>query len=562
MNSLITDLSQIQSKNSGRIRGEYEQISTTRDVTGDNFSNGNINFKWENSGLKHWDPSKTYIRTRLRFTKGDGTPIDTAFNVAPNMGLMGNMFYAADFKINDKPISKIGSYLPQVDALEKRLTKSKSWLNTIGAATNWWQASQSLRQAEISNDGRVVKDTVGVLPVDTVSTRVSMAFDAAGGGGAGERNSWAYTAATGVLVYARGTDAAGLTAANASLAFPVGSYFKYVGVANTPEVEMKVLTNDGGGNLVVEPNLNADVAADGRFNFSRVVKNDIQASVSRRIGEFETTWTPPLSIFKVNQALPMGKYELSLTPNSKTIFMKRAIESVLGQVSKDQQNPGAPVVAANIKVEVIDMYLYVYTFEGSRIDDITYYLDLENTRCQADKVNSVSFQNKNFEVSPSTFALTVAYQDLRVGEHTAISSSKFKSYEDAGVPTVQQELNLRRFYLNYAGQNMPAPDADPSFIAGTDYTTQRYVETQLNSGSYFDTGGAESIEDFHNRGSYYYFPIYRDGTDRSTRCTVNQEFLTGTNIANMQVMLFEHYRSLASVQIRDSRVVSVYTEDE
>ena len=72
-----------------------------------------------------------------------------------------------------------------------------------------------------------------------------------------------------------------------------------------------------------------------------------------------------------------------------------------------------------------------------------------------------NFQQKNFDVSPSTYALTVAYQDLRAGENTALSASKFKAYEVGAIPTAAQELNLSRFFINYAGQNLPAPDADP-----------------------------------------------------------------------------------------------------
>jgi hypothetical protein len=549
MNDLITDLSQLKSQNDNRNRGEYEQISTTRDITGDNFSNGVINFKWENSGLKYWDPSKTYLRTRLRFTKGDGTVIDSAFNTAPNMGLMSNMFYAAEFKINDKPVSKIGSYLPQIDALEKRLTKSKSWLNTIGAATNLWQSSQALRQAEMASDGRIVKDTVAVAPADTVSADTVIGYPAL--------TTVAYVAATGVITFSGGV--------NTNVAFQVGDYIVLTAGtigAGALNVKLEVIAVNANLTMTVRADIAANIAANADIRFNRVRPNAVVASESRRVGDFETIWTPPLSIFKTKRALPIGKYELSLTPNSKSIFMKRAIETVLGQPSKEQQNPGAAIVAANIKVEVVSMFLYVYTFEGPRIDNITYYLDLENTRCQADKVNSTSFQNKNFEVSPSTIALTVAYQDLRVGENTALSSSKFRSYEVGVAPTTPQELNLNRFYLNYAGQNLPATDADPEFVAGRDYTIQRYIESQLNSGAYFDTGGPEDIQEFHERGSYYYTPIYRDGTDRSTRCTVYNEFQTGSDVVNTQLLLFEHYRSLATVQISNGRVSSVYIDDE
>ena len=449
--------------------------------------------------------------------------------------------------------------MPQVDALETRLTKSKSWIDSVGSATNFWDKEQKLRMADVSIDGTILKDKTAIVAADAITTRIGLGFDGAGGAAA-ERNQWAYTASTGVLVYARGTDANGLTAADASVAFPVGSYFKFIGVVNTPEVEMQVLSNNNTGVLVVEPLLNVDVAGSGANNFSRVVKNpNITAPDSRRIKEFELTWTPPMSLFKIGHALPGGKYELVLNPQTITSFQKRAIESLLGVASKNPTLPGGS--AQDFKLDVVDLYLYCSTVEGPRADDITYLLDLEQTRCQSEKIDNTSFAQKNFDVSPSTYALTVAYQDLRAGENTALSVSKFKSYNNPTIPNSSEELKLNRMFINYAGQNLPAPDADPEFASGTDYTTQRYAESQIYSGAYFDTGGAETIEDYHDRGAYYYFSFPRDGTDRSTRVNVHQGFQNSADIANMRCLLFDHSKQVARVRVQDGRVVDVQLED-
>merc|ERR1711966_340454 len=105
--------------------------------------------------------------------------------------------------------------------------------------------------------------------------------------------------------------------------------------------------------------------------------------------------------------------------------------------------------------------MYCATVDGPRVDDTTYLLDLEQTRCQAKKIDTDSFHQKNFDISPSTGKITVEYQDQRAGENTDISASKFKSYDAAAQPTDSQELKLTRFFVNYAGQNLPQPDANP-----------------------------------------------------------------------------------------------------
>ncbi len=249
-----------------------------------------------------------------------------------------------------------------------------------------------------------------------------------------------------------------------------------------------------------------------------------------------------------------------MNPQTSTAYELRAVET---DITKPPVTTGT--TATDFKFRVVDMYLYVNTVEGPRADDITYLIDLEQTRCQSEKVDNTSFQQKNYDVSPSTFALTVAYQDLRAGNDSRYSPSKFRSY---GISTGaigltdedEQSLKLNRFFINYAGQNLPSPDSSPEFKAGTDYTTQRYTETQTYSGALFDTGGAETIEDFHNRGSYYYFSWARDGTDRSTRVNVHQQF-DNAQTDNLRVLLFDHSRQVARIRVQNGRVTDVQLED-
>jgi hypothetical protein len=108
---------------------------------------------------------------------------------------------------------------------------------------------------------------------------------------------------------------------------------------------------------------------------------------------------------------------------------------------------------------------------------------------------------------------------------------------------------------------LPSPDADPNFIATQDYTTQRYVESQIYSGAMFDTGGGEDIQTYHKRGAYYYFAWPRDGTDRSTRVNVHQAFQGGTDTTHLRLLLFSHSKQVARVRVQDGRVVDVQLED-
>jgi hypothetical protein len=541
---LSTEVKDLSSSNQGTSRLQYDQIPTSRDVTGNSFANGAISFKFEVSGMKWFMPSKSYIRTRVNLTKAGGAPLVVADNIAVNMDLMPNLFQSCEFRLQDKVVSRIADFVPQIDALDNRLTKSKAWIDSIGNSTNWWQADQSLRQVEVSNDGTVVNQNASAVP-DVTTTANALGFV--------DANTWAYTDATGGLACAQ--NAGGLNAAAASAAFPVGSYFKFVGVADVPEVDLQVLTNNGAGALTVRRLLSGDIVATGNRAFVRVVKSPAVSVPSRRLSSFETIWQPTLSIFKVKHAMPCGRYELVLNPQTSSAWKQRVIESALGAASK--------VPGVDYDVSIVDMYLYVQTVEGPRCDNMTYLLDLEQIRCQSDKIDNASFGQKNADISPSTYAVTVAYQDVRAGQHTGITPSKFKFYAGAGNPTAtNDELKLNRLFINYAGQNLPAPDADPSFDVNIDRTTERYLQNTLYSGGYYDAGGVETIEEWGRlRGAYYYFETPRDGTDRSTRLTVHTGFAVGTDVTNCRLLMFDHSKQICSVRVQDGRTVDVQLQD-
>ena len=104
MNSIFnlkTSVEELSSANQGTSRMDYEQHPPTRDVTGDNFPNGAIHFRWQVSGTKHWVPSRTYIRMRVQLSKANDTSLLQSDGIAPNMGLCSTLFQNAEFRIND-----------------------------------------------------------------------------------------------------------------------------------------------------------------------------------------------------------------------------------------------------------------------------------------------------------------------------------------------------------------------------------------------------------------------------------------------------------------------------
>lgn len=631
--------SELPSLNQGTAKLIYEQHPPTRDVTGNSFPNGSIHIRWQVAGTRWWIPSRSYIRMRARIRSvkvGGGVAIQPSADsdIAPNMNLMSNLFQSMEFRIADKTVSRVSDYVSQVDSLEKRLTKSKSWLDSVGKELDWLEPRQTLRAAEISIDGLYQDEekgynllgpqqdkvaqgfgagdtieiaatgivTFGAAPVPQLedlyftgdkminrstvytvvnvltavtmqvtpfpaadqaasneqwsrlqqtikSNRVQQGFDFQ----AGANSNTISVAATGLITFAQNNGAA---VPDVRQIYSPGDTIYYLGiryeVAGSPS-ELTVQT--------VQNQLVTVVAAASNVNWF-LCKGPENDSFNRN--QFEMIWQPPLSIFKVGHAMPAGKYELVLNPQNVNSYQKRAVESILANLSSIQ----SPTVARDFEFVVDTMYLYLATVEGPRVDNITYYMSLEQTRCQTEQVDpGGGLQQKNFDVSPSTYALTLAFQDTSASsDNTLFSGSKFKIRKKGNF--VDGATSLQRLYIQYAGQNKPQPDADPSFICPDplqvgdciNYLKQRYADSILYSGAYFDCGGSEDFYDWLNRGMYFYFSWPKDGLNESTRVNVNYQ-LSQNMGNNASVLLFDHHKKMIIITVREGRVVDVLEQD-
>ena len=521
--NLVTDEQKLSSANQGMARMDYDQVAPTRDVTGANFPNGDIRMKWQHGSNKWWIPSRSYIRCRVALTKVGGAPLESADNVAPAMGLMGNLFQKAEFNIAGTSVSRIDSRFAAVDALETRSGKSKAWLDGLGASTNFWQDDFKDRRDEVTADG-------GLRPEQfTALTRLELGYDPLAQ----------------LEVKAAGTvDVTQDGGANLPLGlYAVGDYIR-IDSGATAGSEYKILevVTDTVGALSLRVQGGVIAQAKAVNAFSRLRPTPVEA---RRAGTVELIWQPPMSIFKVCHAIPGGgMFELVLNPENVGAYKIKAVES-----AGSLKQPGV-----DYDFSIVDMFLYVATVEGDRVENLTYLLDLEETQCQIDNNNGTSLVQKQFDVSPSTYALTVAFQDSRAGSSTLATGSKFV-VNDAANLVGGNELTLERLFIQYAGENKPSPDADPSFAPGVDNTTQRYIETMMANGSYFDTGSAESIRDWQGRGFYVQILWPRDGSDRSTRVITHAKF--SENSDNRNILLFAHSKSAAVITVQDSTISNV-----
>lgn len=566
----------------------YRQMAPHRDVTGQTaFSTGPINFRFQTSSSVYIVPNRSYIRMRIKLGNRDGGGIPSPFTfgnrIAPNINLGHHLFQNCEWRIGDKTVSRISDFVPQVGALHQRLNTSKNWRETTGRATNFSNYSFVQRQQDI------VKDAPYLLG-ETLETPLFNLYDNALKG-LFETNvtgniTFVGAAGDGTLTLSTAAVAA-FTAANADAARPafagrIGQIIE-IGkspdpvrqfiIAGEPTVVVPINNADPWTRIAVKRPANALYAAAGSnlnitatgFGFN-IKFLEFTKPEARGAGAFELCFQLPLSIWDYEKGIPGADHTLMLNPVPQDV-LKRAII----------QSAGADIPSANIYFEVESMYLVTYQITGPPVTSTEFLIDLETIRLQTDNTIGASpgsLTQKIFDVSPSTYALAVCYQDQRVGgADTRLSSAQFRFFN----PDLSYEATnaLKRFYIQYAGQQFPSPDADPNLTVidnetgNKDYTTERYMQTMIESGQYYQLG--ESIQEFRERGPFYYFLVPRDNTDKSTRVQINQLFAEtnagtlaqlGPALASLKLCLFDLSRQVAVITLDGGNVTKVSLQDQ
>ena len=122
---------------------------------------------------------------------------------------------------------------------------------------------------------------------------------------------------------------------------------------------------------------------------------------------------------------------------------------------------------------------------------------------------------------------------------------------------------LESFFLDYAGQQKPAPYHNGKYtcVTGDSHANQsnfllgRWVDSMMQADAFHSDGGGESYHDWLTRGPYYHFRWPKDANESSTRVGVNFKFSQPfAEQRQHQVMLFSQWRSAFKIVHKDGRV--------
>jgi hypothetical protein len=69
--------------------------------------------------------------------------------VAPVMNLPPHMFNRIEYFMDGNKLSDVQDYVPEIDTMKTRMTKSKAWFRSVGARSAFWESDFGSRQARV-----------------------------------------------------------------------------------------------------------------------------------------------------------------------------------------------------------------------------------------------------------------------------------------------------------------------------------------------------------------------------------------------------------------------------
>ena len=501
----------------------YREIQPERALQG-NFASGQINYKFKMDERSRWDPSRSYIKIKMKIRKGDDSRVDKAFGLAPNMYCADNLFQQLDMRLNGVIVSEWNDYVAQCASLKNRLFKDLNERESQLSSINYAQIDIEDRINEIASDGfkyrkYASKDAASVIGFDVATP-----------------NQFAISVANVLTFTANG----GAGIPNTDTIFKLGDIIQYPG-NNAAPIQAEVIIVNAGPTMTIRSSSNTQIVlgatdlADATFFRIRDKEDSQQAD------DIEIIWKPPLGFFDIQDEL-CGDYKLELTPHAEGVWQKYAVESIT--------NRAVGTTATTFKIDITEMNMYIWTcvYASPISGEKSYtYTDI---KCSSQNLTTNSLSSKIFNVHTKNHSLTLAYQEAGAGDDIRFSRSKFKIANE-------EELNMVRYYIQKDGITLPdpIPRLQKDSVGGVNKMTQRYYENFAYSHADRALLKKEDLRDWFKAGIYFHYK-WGKGYKKSDQVSVYSNF-SAAFTTNPQILLFDHYHCNISMKVVNGEVVDV-----
>ncbi len=503
-------------------RGDYGlevnrlQVPCKRPVTGADFPRGVQDYDFSIGGRFAWRPSKSYFRVGLKITDiltatagGAETPPTAQANLAfadnPVAGMFDNVYVRA----GNADVSSIINYAPQAHQVKARLSKSRAWLNGIGKSALGCDADFQDRVNTYASNGITGEE-------HTVPSREAIAVD--------KTATLSLAAATGIVTGVNTVFTAadvGKTLVINERSFTVGAFTDATHI---------VVAGGATGALGILPDPYLGTWSNSWFETPALAP----PSENKNIQYF--MYQPPVGIFDHDGLLGSGEYRIQLNPNSR--YKDAIVESITNLTSETNYN---------VSVESLEFYPCIEKANLAATGTEKLYLTEQHVQTKT-LTTGASSSILDFTVPPSTTALSIFVQFNGAGTNNIIPLTTFKALTGT-------DENLTNIQVTYANVSKPSTNWSSEYAGSTNFMTQRYIDTQIDSGMYYSAGGPESFPEWRKRGGLYHFDFTRDSEDRSTNVQLNMTF--GAMEANTLCYVCAHYTKTVVLSVTNGRISNV-----
>lgn len=403
----------------------YREIQPERSIE-ENFSIGQINYRFKVCGNESWIPAKSYLLMDVKLTNGNNSVVNQLQGYSFNMCPCDNVFQQMYMKYNGKKVSEINDYVAPIAALKKRLYKSKTRINSSNGDLEYTNTYLENRQLQLVNAGNKVLNGSVLLGGLT-----GLGFNAA--------DTYSITQAG--LITFTANDAANAPIPDLRTLFAVGDVVIFA-QDNTPSALtiQDINTAADPQQLItagseVNPAIANLAITDANFRLLRKGKQSLNTA------DTQIVWRPPLGFFDIQEEL-CGDFHMELTPHSINQWQKYIIESYINKTVGNAAN--------NYKVTINSVNLYIYTKVNPSPLSGSITCKFPEISVSSQAILTSSLTSLIYHLKDKNFMISWGAQDQAAGDDTQLSRSKLKIRRN-------QEQNLVRWYVKYQGVVIPSP---------------------------------------------------------------------------------------------------------
>jgi hypothetical protein len=280
-------------------------------------------------------------------------------------------------------------------------------------------------------------------------------------------------------------------------------------------------------------------------------------------------WQPGLGIFDYSQPLGAAEYEIQLNPSQD--YQLSGVDTGIFSAPNDVDihRTSSFTGTGRVTIKVHDMRFYACmcrvnlpssgeeTLHLMEMDMYTANINGSSSVVNGRQTGQSREVNEEFTVPSSTRALTMFIQDQVAGKNTSCPPSRFHNAFDVvnDAETYRDALSIKNYQIEYGNMTKPTIRYESDFSDNSQKLYQRYIQTTLESGQYFQLTGAETFEEWMERGPIFHETFVKSADNLATRAHVVANY--GEISTNCRLFIVAHYSRTIKITRQNGLVVNV-----